>query len=67
VGWPVPGRSVSGYHRDGEANNRELEANVFAEALLMPKAWVNEAVAGEETAVDASVVATQLRRRGAGR
>jgi Zn-dependent peptidase ImmA (M78 family) len=57
------GLSLIGYRRDGEKNDREREANVFAAALLMPKAWVDEAVAGEEIAVDDDGRVTKLAER----
>lgn len=46
------GLSLIGRRAEGETSVRETQANAFAAALLMPAAWVEQAVAGEEIPVD---------------
>ncbi len=46
------GLSLIGRRKDGENTTREVEANAFAAALLMPVEWVEQALGGREIAVD---------------
>lgn len=47
------GLSLIGRRAEGESTVREVEANAFAAALLMPAEWVEQVIGEQEIAVDA--------------
>ncbi len=57
------GLSLIGRRTEGESTTREVQANAFAAALLMPADWVEESVAGQEIPVEADEKVGVLARK----
>lgn len=57
------GLSLIGRRAEGESTARELQANSFAAALLMPEDWVEEALGGKEVAVDDDPAVAALAKK----